>query len=113
MQLFHFIKSHTHLPEKGIQNTIELLDQDCTIPFISRYRKERTGNLDEVQVGDIVKYKEIFETLEKRKTAILKALEEQDVLTDELKNKVLKTFNANDGDLNATRSMIFSLYAGQ
>jgi uncharacterized protein len=41
------------------------LDNDCTIPFISRYRKEATGNLDEVQIGDIVKYKELFEALEK------------------------------------------------
>ncbi len=90
MQLLNYIKSKTHLPEKGIQNTISLLNEDCTIPFISRYRKERTGNLDEVQIGDIVKYKEIFETLEKRKKAILKALEEQGVLTDELKLNVQK-----------------------
>jgi len=90
MQLLSYIKSHTNLPEKGIQNTVELLNEDCTIPFISRYRKEYTGNLDEVQIGDIVKYKEQFETLEKRKKAILKALEEQNVLTEELKLKVQK-----------------------
>ncbi len=93
MQLLRYIKKHTNLPEKGIQNTVELLNEDCTIPFISRYRKERTGNLDEVQVGDIVKFKEQFETLEKRKKTILKALEEQGVLTDELKLKVQKASN--------------------
>ncbi|HEX9600586.1 MAG TPA: Tex family protein [Mariniflexile sp.] len=87
-QLLDFIISHTGLPKVSIKNTVELLNEDCTIPFISRYRKERTGNLDEVQIGDIVKYKEQFEALEKRKTAILKALEEQGVLTSELKQKI-------------------------
>ncbi len=91
MQLLNFIKSQTNLPSKGIENTIELLNEDCTIPFISRYRKERTGNLDEVQIGDIVKYKAQFEELEKRKKAILKALEEQEVLTSELKQKIEAT----------------------
>ena len=89
MQLLNFIKSKTRLPEIGIQNTIELLNEDCTIPFISRYRKERTGNLDEVQIADIVKYKSQFEELEKRKLSILKVLEEQDVLTDELRIKIV------------------------
>ncbi|SNR38662.1 uncharacterized protein SAMN06265371_102185 [Lutibacter agarilyticus] len=88
MQLLNFIKSQTNLPSKGIENTIELLNEDCTIPFISRYRKERTGNLDEVQIGSIVTYKAQFEELEKRKKAILKALEEQEVLTSELKQKI-------------------------
>ena len=87
MQLISYILKHTQLPEKGIANTIELLNQDCTVPFISRYRKERTGNLDEVQIGEIVKFKEQFEALEKRKTAIIKAVEEQELLTTELKSK--------------------------
>ncbi|WP_110474094.1 Tex family protein [Winogradskyella epiphytica] len=82
-----YIVQHTQLPKHSVENTIQLLNEDCTIPFISRYRKEATGNLDEVQVGDIVKYKDQFETLEKRKTAILKALEEQGVLTEDLKLK--------------------------
>ncbi|MGZ0015823.1 Tex family protein [Yeosuana sp. AK3] len=88
MHLIHFIVNQTQLPESSIKNTVQLLNEDCTIPFIARYRKERTGNLDEVQIGDIVKYKEQFEALEKRKTTILKALEEQNVLTAELKQKV-------------------------
>ena len=86
-QIVGYILKHTQLPEKGIQNTIELLNADCTIPFISRYRKERTGNLDEVQVGAIVQFKEQFEALEKRKKAIIKAVDEQGVLTAELKQK--------------------------
>ena len=88
MQLINFIRSNTSLPQKGIQNTVELLNEDCTIPFISRYRKERTGNLDEVQIGAIVKFKTLFEELEKRKLTILKSLEEQSVLTDDLKQKI-------------------------
>ena len=89
--MIKYIIQHTQLPETSVKNTIELLNEDCTIPFISRYRKERTGNLDEVQIGDIVKYKEQFEALEKRKKAILKALEEQEVLTPELKQKIQAT----------------------
>ncbi|MEH6618564.1 Tex family protein [Maribacter arcticus] len=84
-QIVGYILKYTQLPEKGIQNTIELLNQDCTIPFISRYRKEKTGNLDEVQVGAIVQFKEQFEVLEKRKKAIIKAVEEQNALNAELK----------------------------
>lgn len=86
-----YIAQHTSLPVNSIKSTIQLLNEDCTVPFISRYRKEATGNLDEVQVGSIVKYKELFENLEKRKTAILKALEEQDVLTEDLKLKIENT----------------------
>ena len=89
--MLKYIISQTNLPESSVKNTIALLNEDCTIPFISRYRKEATGNLDEVQIGEIVKYKEQFEALEKRKTAILKALEEQEVLTSELKEKINKT----------------------
>lgn len=65
--MIKYIVKYTQLPERSVQNTIELLNQDCTIPFISRYRKEKTGNLDEVQVGDIVTYKAQFEALEKKK----------------------------------------------
>ncbi|TMM31102.1 RNA-binding transcriptional accessory protein [Polaribacter aestuariivivens] len=88
MQLHTYIKQQTQLSEKAIKNTILLLNEDATIPFISRYRKELTDNLDEVEIGEIVKFKEAFETLEKRKKAILKALEEQDFLTSELEGKV-------------------------
>ncbi len=86
--MIKFILSKTNLPESGIKNTVQLLNDDCTIPFISRYRKERTGNLDEVQVGEIVKYKAQFEALEKRKASILKTLAEDGILTEELQRKV-------------------------
>ena len=88
MQLLQYIIQQTQLSSKSVENTISLLNEDATIPFISRYRKEMTGNLDEVEIGKIVKFKEIFEALEKRKKTILKALEEQNVLTDELTQKV-------------------------
>lgn len=88
MALISYIISQTKLPESSVKNTVELLNEDATIPFISRYRKEKTGNLDEVQIGTIVKLKEQFETLEKRKSTILKAIEELDALTPELKKKI-------------------------
>ncbi len=91
MQLLNYIISRTTISQKSIQSTIELLNEDCTVPFIARYRKEKTGNLDEVEIGQIVALKEQFEALEKRKATILKALEEQDVLTNELKAKIEKT----------------------
>ena len=86
--LVNFIISKTNLPERSIKNTVALLNEECTIPFISRYRKETTGNLDEVQIETIVKLKEQFETFEKRKKAIIKALQEQGALTKELEQKV-------------------------
>ncbi len=88
MRLLDYILEKTNLPLKSIENTAQLLNEDCTIPFISRYRKERTQNLDEVQIATIVKYKTLFEELEKRKATILKALEEQKVVTVELKQKI-------------------------
>ena len=88
MQILQYIIQQTQIASKSVENTITLLNEDATIPFISRYRKEMTGNLDEVQIGDIVKFKELFEALEKRKKAILKALIEQNILTSELEQKV-------------------------
>lgn len=96
MNLIPYITKNTRLPQKSIQNTVELLGQDCTVPFISRYRKEKTGNLDEVQIGDIVKFKAAFEALEKRKSTVLKAIEEQEVLTDELRQKIQGSENLAD-----------------
>tara|TARA_R110002050_G_scaffold161882_3_gene291680 strand:- start:1342 stop:3465 length:2124 start_codon:yes stop_codon:yes gene_type:complete len=88
MNLISYISKNTQLPLKGIENTVALLNEDCTVPFISRYRKERTGNLDEVQIGAIVQFKSQFEALEKRKSAILKAIEEQEELSPELAKKI-------------------------
>ncbi|WP_340201011.1 Tex family protein [Ascidiimonas sp. W6] len=85
-----FVAQTTSLPLKNITNTIKLMEQDCTIPFIARYRKEATGNLDEVAIMDIFKAVKLYDEMEKRKTAILKAIEEQNVLTPQLKENILQ-----------------------
>ncbi|MEM6686687.1 MAG: Tex family protein [Bacteroidota bacterium] len=90
MTQLQYILSQLSLPEKSILKTIELLNEDCTIPFIARYRKEMTGNLDEVQIGEIVKLKTAFSALEKRREAILKVITEQDALTPQLQEKIAK-----------------------
>ena len=74
MKKLEFLIAQTGLPQKSLANTLKLLDEDASIPFISRYRKEMTGNLDEVQVGEILKLKSAYEELEKRKSAVLKAI---------------------------------------
>ncbi|WP_088322884.1 Tex family protein [Polaribacter tangerinus] len=91
MQLLQYITQQTQLPETAVKNTISLLNSEATIPFISRYRKEMTGSLDEVAIGEIVKFKDIFETLEKRKKYIIKTLEEQQLLETPLLDKINST----------------------
>lgn len=88
MEVYNFIKFRLNLPERAIQNTLKLLADDATIPFIARYRKEQTGNLDEVQIGEIADLVKSFQELEKRKATIRKALEEQETLTPELDRKI-------------------------
>ncbi len=93
MNIARLISETLHIPEKSIQNTLDLLKDDATVPFIARYRKELTGNLDEVVLYEIQKRKKQFDALEKRKQSIIKALEEQEVLTDELRDKILQTYD--------------------
>jgi uncharacterized protein len=88
MQLLQFIKSSINCSEKSIANTVQLLNDGCTIPFISRYRKDVTGNLNEVEVESIANLKLQFEALEKRKVAIEKILEGQNLLTAGLKEQI-------------------------
>ena len=88
MNQIQYIQNATQLPTKGIENTINLLNEDCTIPFISRYRKDQTGNLDEVQIEQIFKLNKQFEEIVKRKESILKSIEEQGQLSSELKSKI-------------------------
>ncbi|MFC2175568.1 Tex family protein [Bacteroidota bacterium] len=71
-----------------VEITLKLLQEGGTVPFISRYRKEATGGLDEVQIGMVKHLNEKYSELEKRREAILASLKEQDVLTDELRRKV-------------------------
>ncbi len=79
--------------QRFIENTIELLKEGATVPFISRYRKERTGGMDEVQIGKIKELIEKLSELEKRRESILKAIEEQGKLSDFLRKKIEKTYN--------------------
>src|SRR3954468_18169011 len=77
-----------NVPLKGMTAVIDLIDEGATVPFIARYRKEVTGNLDEVQIRDIQEKLEYFRELEDRKETILRTIEEQGKLTDELRARI-------------------------
>ena len=93
MNHIQFIQNQTNIAPKSIEATIKLLSEDCTIPFISRYRKDQTGNLDEVQIEAISKLNKQFEEIVKRKESILKSIEEQNALSPELKSKIENSFD--------------------
>ena len=93
MTNIQFIQNQTNIAPKSIEATIKLLSEDCTIPFISRYRKDQTGNLDEVQIEAISKLSKQFDEIIKRKESILKAIEEQNALSPELKSKIENSFD--------------------
>lgn len=90
------ISKNLNISITGVSNTIQLLDEGCTIPFISRYRKERTGSLDEVQITDISVMYDKMKELIKRKETVIKTIEEQDKLTPELSKKINECWNANE-----------------
>ena len=79
-----------------VENCAELFADGCTIPFISRYRKERTGGLNDIDVAEIKHWTEVFAEMEKRKTSILGTIEEQGKLTPELKAQIEKCVNASE-----------------
>lgn len=81
---------------KQVSKTVELLKEGGTVPFISRYRKEQTGGLDEVQILDVKNGLYRLQELEKRKQTVIKAIDEQGLLTDEVKNSILKTTLLNE-----------------
>ena len=83
-----FISHSLSLPLQSVSAVLTLLDEGCTIPFISRYRKERTGNLDEVQITDISELYDRLKELGKRKETILKTIREQEKLTPELEARI-------------------------
>ncbi len=84
------------IAEWSVKNTMSLLSDGATLPFIARYRKEMTGSLDEVQIGHIQKQMKKLEDLELRKITILAAIEEQQQLTTTLKAKIEATYDANE-----------------
>ncbi|MDT0691610.1 Tex family protein [Salegentibacter sp. F188] len=88
MTPLNFVAARLNLPHKELEKTIGLLSEGATIPFIARYRKEVTGNLDEVEIDNIDKLLKTYHELEKRKATILKAIEEQNALSDSLKKQI-------------------------
>lgn len=90
------IAAELKLPEHRIAHTLKLLQGGATIPFISRYRKEATGGLDEVQIGDIQTRYEKLCDLSKRKETVLSTIEEQGKLTPELKARITACWNATE-----------------
>ena len=89
------IAAELSLKEWQIEHTIQLLDEGGTIPFISRYRKEMTGSLDETQITAIKQLHTKYEELAKRKATILKSIEEQGKLTDELRKEIEECYEMN------------------
>jgi uncharacterized protein len=93
MTNIQFISKSVATAAVNIQNTVQLLEEDCTIPFISRYRKDKTGNLDEVVIEQIAKLQAAYEVIVKRKEAILKSIVEQNGLTPDLNQKIQQSFD--------------------
>ena len=89
------IAKQLNIAEQGVENTIALLDLGCTIPFIARYRKERTGNLDEVQITQISESYDKLKEIAKRKETIIKTIDEQGKLTDELRKRIEGCWDSN------------------
>ena len=90
------IAQRLQLSERSVNNTIELLNDGATIPFIARYRKERTGSLDEVQIAQIGELYQKFQELLKRKETILNTIEEQGKLTPELRQRITESWDASE-----------------
>ncbi|MBO7257265.1 MAG: RNA-binding transcriptional accessory protein [Bacteroidales bacterium] len=84
----NYISNLLSVADWRVEHCVELLKDGATIPFISRYRKERTGGLDETQVSQIKHYLQRFEELEERKNSILESIAQQEKLTDDLKEKI-------------------------
>ena len=90
------ISERLHIPASQVDATLDLLAAGCTIPFISRYRKEATGNLDEVQIAAISDLNERLNELQKRKETILKTIDAQGKLTDELQRRITTSWDATE-----------------
>ena len=93
MDKIQFIQQNISLQEKQINAVLQLLSEDCTIPFIARYRKDKTGNLGEVEIEQIQKLSKNFDEIQKRKESVLKSIEEQEKLTPELRAKIEQSFD--------------------
>ena len=89
MKQDEYIVTNSGLPPRSVSNTLSLLGEGATVPFIARYRKERTGGLDEVEIAKVRDLAKKYEDLISRQQTILTAIEEQSKMTPELKEKVL------------------------
>lgn len=89
MDINNYVATELNLKLSQIENTVKLFDEGATVPFIARYRKEVTGNLDEEQIREIIEKVSYFRNLEKRKEEVLRLIEEQDKLTEELKTSIV------------------------
>jgi len=96
MTIIEYISKQLLLETKPILATIKLLDEGATIPFISRYRKEMTGNLNEVEIADIKKQSEIYLDVEKRKESILRNIKEQGKLNSKLEEQINNSYNSTE-----------------
>lgn len=94
MQISEIIARQTGLRQRQVENTIQLLSTGATIPFISRYRKEATGGLDEVKVAQVKEQNDRLEELVKRREYIIQTIEEQGKMTDELKQRISECWDA-------------------
>ena len=90
------IAQQLNLQERAVDNTLSLLDEGCTIPFISRYRKERTGGLDEVQIAAISTQYERFKEIQKRKETVVKTITDLGKLTPELEKRIADCWDATE-----------------
>ena len=95
-QFTKLIAAKLNLREQAVENTLALLEEGCTIPFISRYRKEKTGNMDEVNIEAIAQANEKYLEMAKRKETILKTIDEQGKLSDELKKRIEECWEATE-----------------
>ena len=93
-QFARLIAERLNISEKNVDGTLKLLDEGCTIPFIARYRKERTGGLDEVQISAISDQYERLKELQKRKETVVKTITELGKLTPELEKRINDTWDA-------------------
>lgn len=89
------ISKELNIPLNQVAGTVDLLNDGNSIPFVSRYRKEATGGLDEVAIQSIETRLNYYEELQKRKATILKAIEAQEKLTDELSARIMNCWEAN------------------
>lgn len=94
--LASIIAKNLSISLRSVENTLQLLEDGCTIPFISRYRKERTGNLDEVQIAAISDANDKLKEIGKRKDTIIKTITDQGKMTEELLKRINNSWDANE-----------------